>query len=177
MEPQTSILEELARSMTPMADMLQQISDCRSPQPLPPPSRNANEIGNDEDQEPGGATAQLQRQVQETTARGLPDTSDTSARSKGLQAPAPEFSGKDDAYTSWRRGFLPYADFHAFIGCLTGHIKLYLSRVRLESKAVSAGFATRNFENSKIAASLFRYVTLTIYFSLCGIYSLVQWSS
>lgn len=83
---------------------------------------------------------------------GLPGTSfDTGAQRKRLRTAPPKLSGEADPYTSWRRSFLSYAHFHAFIECRTGHANIYSSRIRSERWPISAGFTARSFEVSKIA--------------------------
>lgn len=135
--------------------MLQNISDRLPPQPFQRSRGNTDDIKDAEDKDQGGNEARLSAQIRadqhEDGSRSLPDTSESDHQRKVPHTPAPKFSGKADIYTSWCRSFLSYANFHSFIGCLTGHLDIDFSRLKLESQAVAAALTARQFEDSNTA--------------------------
>lgn len=75
----------------------------------------------------------------------------TGIRRKGLRIPAPRCFDNADAYAYWCRTLLSYADFHVFIGFLTGYVKIASSHERSQGQEITSDSTSRSFEDSIIS--------------------------
>lgn len=103
MKRQPNLQEELASSVARLNEILQEITEIITSRPLSTPSRNADNVGQDLDQDLGGAVTQVVGLAQATERIGAIDLydpiSETAAQRKGLRTPAPKIPGKSEAYT------------------------------------------------------------------------------
>lgn len=176
---QNSVQEQMVEEIGRATDMLERMTHLLASQPLQMTPKFSSDVEDGTDRVLDGAAAQIDQEAQDrrgSEAMGQGDCkSDTGARRKGLGIPAPRFSGRAEAFMSWRDSFLAYADYFAFAGCLTGQLKMDLSCIRTEGQAISAGFSPRNFEDSKIAQYALRTCcTDHVFQSICRRHSFIH---